>query len=69
MKDYGMEHPQLSFLDRHGKRLGAAAMTICATVVFGIIIWSAIILSPSAIEQMQDRSSELVSISTGGDMR
>jgi hypothetical protein len=39
-KDYGHEHPQPSFLDKHGEGIGFILCTLSSVAVIGFMVWA-----------------------------
>lgn len=66
MKDYGFqEYPASSFLTSHREAIGEASRAVVAIIVFSVMYLLFIVMAPMAIEDMQERSAEVVAASTG----
>jgi len=60
-KDYGTEHPQTPWIDRHGEKV-VALICIVSAVIVALVTFS---LIPAAIEQLQEASRQIVATSKG----
>ena len=66
MKDYGFqEYSASSFLTSHREAIVEATRAVAAIIVFSAMYLLFIVMAPTVIEDMQERSAEVVASSRG----
>lgn len=65
MKDYGFQEYPSSFLTSHRIAIVEATRAVVAIIVFSAMYLLFIVMAPTAIEDLQERSAEAVALSRG----